>query len=330
MGYAAALSWVLFAALLVLTAGVFRTGRLWVSYEQSDVLPAGESTVTRPRGLHRLGWYLLVALGGLVSLVPILWMVSTSLKSPADLFAMPPEPISWPLQWRNYLDAWRALPFTRFLFNTLFIVGLAVAAEVVMSAIVGYGFARFRFPGKRLAFAAMVSTMLIPGMVMMIPVFLIWRTAGLVGRFDPLVLTGLFGGTALFIFIAHQFFRTLPVELEEAARIDGAGHGRIFCQIMLPLARPVLMVIALISFQTHWNDFLGPLLYLNELDQYTLTLGLHFFQGAFMGEAPRWHWMMAMTTLMAVPTVVLFLLTQRAIFGPRRPASRPDPRNPGR
>jgi ABC-type sugar transport system permease subunit len=318
MGYACALSWVLFAALLALTALVFRSARFWVSYEESDIRLGGASQGMAPRGARRRVWIGVVVIGAAVMLAPILWMISTSLKSAGDLFSAPPELLSLPLRWGNYPDAWRALPFGRFLVNTLLLTGLAMGGEVLMALLVAYGFARFRFPGRRLLFGVLLSTMLVPGMVMMIPVFLIWRKLGLVGTFDPLVLGCVLGGPALFVFIAHQFLRTLPSELEEAARLDGASHARVFFSIILPLTGPVLLVLSLISFQSHWNDFLGPLLYLNRMEQYTMTLGLHFFQGAYMGEAPKWHWMMAMTTMMAVPTVVLFALTQRVIFSRTR------------
>jgi len=320
MGYACALSWVLFAGLIVLTLLVVRTSRRWVSYEQSDVLIRSGGRVLQPRGVKRRVWYGAVVAGACVMILPIFWMVSTSLKSPEDLFSIPPKLLSLPLRWRNYLDAWVALPFWRYLVNTLFVTALAMAGEVLTAGLVAYGFARFDFPGKKTLFGVLLSTLMIPGIVLMVPVFLIWRRFGLVGTFDPLVLGSVLGGGALFVFIYHQFFKTLPKELEEAARLDGASHGRVFFSIILPMAKPVFLVIALISFQGHWNDFLGPLLYLNDPRQYTMTMGLHFFQGAFMGEAPKWHWMMAITTLMAAPTVVIFLLTQRSFFRQGRPS----------
>lgn len=314
MGYACALSWVLFLAIMILSLMVFKSARYWVSYEQSDILPKTATTALGSRPFQRRSWYTIVVLGGFVMLIPILWMVATSLKSSADVFAMPPKLLSFPLQWRNYLDAWLALPFWRFLFNTVFISALAVVGEVFGSALVAYGFSRFNFPGRRILFAVLLSTLMIPTIVTIIPMFLIWRSLGLIGTFDPLVLGSFLSGSALFVFISYQFFKTLPGELEEAARLDGASHARTFFQIIVPLAKPVLFVNVLISFQAHWNDFLRPLLYLNRMDHYTMTMGLQFFQGAFMGEAPMWHWMMAITTLMAIPTVLIFFLAQRTIF----------------
>jgi len=326
MGYACALSWVLFVALMLLTMLILRSSRRWVSYEQADVLARTTGRVISPRGPRRWFWQAAVAAGGLVMILPIAWMVATSLADGEELRKIPPRMVPYPLHPSNYADAWKALPFWRFLFNSLFVVALAAGGQVLASALVAYGFARFRFPGRRALFGVLLGTLMIPGIVMMIPLFLIWRRLGLVGTFDPLVLGPMLGGSALMVFIVHQFLKTLPRELEEAARLDGASHGRIFFSIIAPLARPVWLVIALISFQGHWNDFLGPLLYLNDMDQYTMTLGLHFFQGSFMGEAPKWHWMMAVTTLMAIPTVAIFLIAQRSFFremgGSNRPLGR--------
>ena len=321
MGYACALSWVLFVALMLLTMVIVATSRRWVSYEQSAVLTRAEGRVIRPTGLRRGLWQAAVILGAVVMFVPVAWMVATSLKPAGEVLASPPKLLSWPPRWSNYADAWGALPFGRFLLNSTLTTGLAMGAEVIVAAMVAYGFARFRFPGRRVLFGVLLATLMIPGIVLMVPVFLIWRTAGLVGTFDPLVLGSLLGGGALHVFIIHQFMKTLPSELEEAARLDGASHGRVFFQIIVPICRPVLLVVALISFQAHWNDFLGPLLYVDEVGEYTMTMGLHFFQGAFMGEAPKWHWMMAVTTVMAIPTVAIFFVAQRSFFrrAPRSP-----------
>jgi len=320
MGYAAALSWVLFAAIALLTLAVFRSAQRWVHYEESDVLMKTHARVVVARGPRKWVWYAAVLGGAVVMLVPIVWMVATSLQPSEALLAGAPRWRPVPPQWHNYADAWRALPFTRFLLNTLFVCTLAIVGQVLASAMVAWGFARFEFPGRRVLFALLLSMLMIPGSVLIVPVFLIWRKLGLVGTFDPLVTGAALGGSALFVFILHQFFRTLPRELSEAARLDGASHARIFFQMALPNAAPALLVVAMIAFQSHWNDFLGPLLYLNRMEQYTLTMGLHFFQGSFMAEAPKWHWMMAITTLMAVPTVVIFLIVQRSFFRTGRSA----------
>jgi multiple sugar transport system permease protein len=270
-----------------------------------------------------------VILFAAVMLLPVLWMVSTSLKSQPQLRAVMDSPagaaehfVDLPLHWRNYPEAWRALPFGRFLLNSVFIGLLAIVGEVVAAALAAYGLARFSFPGRKALMGFLLATLMIPPVVMMVPIFLIWQELGLVGAFDPLVLGALLGGGSLHVFILHQFMKTLPPELEEAARLDGASHGRIFARIILPQCTPVVLVICLISFQAHWNDFLGPLLYLNSPDQFTMTLGLHYFQANYLGQEPKWHWLMAITTLMAIPTVLIFLVTQRSFFAGKPGRSR--------
>ncbi len=255
--------------------------------------------------------YLILAAGAVLCLAPFLWMVSSSLKTEVDVRKIPPELVPRTLEVGNYARAWKALPFTRFLLNTLFIAALAMAAEVVSSSLVAYGFARFRFPGRRALFVILLSTMMIPAIVTLVPVFLLWRRLGLVNTFDPLVLTALFGGRAFYVFLMRQFFASVPRELEEAAVLDGATPLQVYWHVFLPLMKPVMLTVALISFAAHWNDFLGPLVFLSDFDKYTMTLGLHFFQGSQTGERPAWNLMMAMTTLMAVPVVVIFFFAQR-------------------
>lgn len=255
--------------------------------------------------------YPILAAGAVLCLVPFLWMISSSLKTQVDVQRIPPELLPRTLEFGNYARAWGALPFTRFLFNTLFIATLAMAGELVSSSLVAYGFARFRFPGRRVLFVMLLSTMMIPAIVTLVPVFLFWRKLGLVNTFDPLVLTALFGGRAFYVFLMRQFFASVPRELEEAAVLDGASPLQVYWHVFLPLVKPVMLTVALISFAVHWNDFLGPLVFLNDFDKYTMTLGLRFFQGSQTGERPAWSLMMAMTTLMAVPIVAVFFCAQR-------------------
>ena len=255
--------------------------------------------------------YVLLAAGAVLCLVPFLWMLSSSLKTDVDVMRVPPQLLPRGLRFGNYFDAWRALPFTLFLLNTLFITVLATAAELVASSIDAYGFARFDFPGRRPLFVVLLATMMFPGIVTLVPVFLFWRAFGLVNSFDPLVLGALFGGRAFYVFLMRQFFASVPKEIEEAAVLDGASPLQVYWHIFLPLMKPVLLAAALISFAAHWNDFLRPLVFLNDLDKYTITLGLHFFQGSATGERPAWNLMMAMTTLMSVPVLVMFFFAQR-------------------
>ncbi len=275
--------------------------------QQATSWRQNQRTLTR---IGRILAYVVVTLGAVVLMVPFAWMVSSSLKPLNQIFADPPVWIPRPVQWHNYVDAWRALPFTQFLINTLFITLLGMLGSIFTSALVAYGFARFRFPGRDLLFVILLSTMMLPYVVTLIPSFLIWRTFDLINTYDPLVVGALFGGGPFFIFLMRQFMMTIPQEMEEAARIDGANTFQIFLRIILPLVRPALLAIGIFSFQGYWNDFLGPLIYLNDMPKYTMTLGMFFFVGG-ASEAPKWHWLMAMSTLIAVPILTIFFLAQR-------------------
>ncbi|HBY97137.1 MAG TPA: sugar ABC transporter ATP-binding protein [Chloroflexi bacterium] len=242
-------------------------------------------------------------------------MLSTSLKTQEALFRYPPQWLPEPTVWRNYITAWQILPFTHMLFNTVFVTVLAMFAEIASAALVAYGFARFRFPGRNVLFMLMLSTMMLPWIVTLIPVFVIWRKLDLVNTYDPLVLGAWFAWGPAYIFLLRQFFLTIPREIEEAAIIDGANTIQILFSVMLPLVKPALLAIAVMSFQGNWNNFKSPLIYLNNpIEKYTMSLGLFFFQGTFNvggGEAPKWHLMMAMTTVMIIPILILFFLAQR-------------------
>lgn len=265
------------------------------------------------RNQHRVAQtfaYIVVTAGAIIFMIPFVWMLSSSLKPLDQIFAEPPVWIPNPIQWRNYVDAWNALPFTRFLVNTLFITILIMFGNIITSALVGYGFPRYRFPGRDVLFIVLLSTMMLPYVVTLIPTFLIWRNLQLINTYDPLVIGSLFGGGPFFIFLMRQFMLTLPVEMEEAARMDGANTAQIFAQIVLPLVRPALLAVGIFSFQGAWNDFLAPLIYLNDIPKYTLTLGMFFFVGG-ANEAPKWHWLMAMSTLIALPILAIFFLAQR-------------------
>jgi multiple sugar transport system permease protein len=254
--------------------------------------------------------FVLVLIGAVVLMVPFAWMISSSLKPLDQIFVEPPVWIPNPIMWVNYYDAWTALPFTQFLFNTLFITLLGGSAGVFTSALVAYGFARFNFRGRDTLFVVLLATMMLPYVVTVIPGFLIWRQFNLINTYDPLVFYGLVGGGAFYIFLMRQFMVSIPPELEEAARMDGANTMQIFLRIVLPLVKPALLAVAIFSFQGYWNEFLGPLLYLNDMDKYTMTLGTFFFVGG-TNEAPKWHWLMAMSTLIAVPILAIFFAAQK-------------------
>jgi multiple sugar transport system permease protein len=254
--------------------------------------------------------YILVLALSAVILIPFFWMLSTALQAEADMFAWPPKWIPDPPQWRNFADAWTAMPFNRYLLNTLYIVALGLIAELVSSTIVAYGFARFRFPGNNFIFLLLLSTMMLPFHVTLIPTYLIWQKLGMIGHFDPLVLRAWTAWGPFYIFLLRQFFMTLPRELDDSAEMDGAGTFHTFFYVMLPQIRPALLAVAIFAFRGYWNDFLGPMLYLTNMKLYTMNVGMYFFLGG-VNEAPKWNYLMAMSTLVALPIIALFFAAQR-------------------
>jgi multiple sugar transport system permease protein len=251
-------------------------------------------------------------------LVPFIFQLSTSLKTENQLFAYPIEWVPDPFVWGNYTEAFvqlgriaPGLTFWRILANTLFITILAMTAELISVSLVAYGFARFRFPGRNVLFILMLSTMMLPSIITLIPTFLIWRSLELINTYDPLVLAAWLGGGAWAVFLLRQFFLTIPKEIEEAAVIDGANTFQIYYKIMLPLIKPALLALGILIFRGNWNNFRGPLIYLNTTVQFPLVVALKFFQESLSKEAPKWHYMMAMSTVMALPILVLYFAAQR-------------------
>lgn len=273
--------------------------------------PSRRSRASTGSMVIRIIVYALILAGVAIVMVPFLWMISTSLKSESKLFAYPPEWVPTPLQWGNYREAWNALPFNRFLVNTVFMTALAMFAEVLTAAIVAYGFARFRFPLRNTLFIILLSTMMLPGILTLIPKFVMWRSVDRIDTFTPLTVGAWFVWGPSFVFLLRQFFLSIPREIEEAAIIDGANTIQVFRQIMLPLVKPALLAIAVLSFQANWNNFEGALIYLNTLEKYPLVLGLQFFGASLSREAPKWHLMMAMSTAMATPILLLYFMAQR-------------------
>jgi multiple sugar transport system permease protein len=254
-----------------------------------------------------------------MAIVPFLWMVSTSLKSPDKAMEYPPTWIPSPAQPHNYVDVLTndKADFILWTRNTLIIAVLAVSGTVISSAVVAYGFAKIRFKGRGVLFAVMLSTMMIPFPVVMVSLFIIFRWLGdvtgteWIGSFKPLWVPAWFG-SAFNIFLLRQFFLTIPDELSEAARIDGCSEVGIFLRVVLPLARPALTVVALFSFMGVWNDFMGPLIYLQRREQFTLALGLQNFQSQHGGT--NWPQLMAASVMVIAPLIVLFFVAQKTFI----------------
>lgn len=252
--------------------------------------------------------YAILILGSTIFAIPFIWTVSTALKTAQNVHQFPPQLIPKPVAWGNFHRAWTELPFTLFVQNTLLITLVTTLAQVVTSSLVAYGFARFKFKGRNPLFYLMLSTMMLPPQVTMIPVFLIWRQFHLIDTFVPLMLPGFFGGGAFNIFLLRQFFLNIPKELDEAAMLDGASYFRIWWQILLPLCRPALVTVTLFSFLGHWDDFMGPLIYLNSPEKYTVSIGLRMFQDSFGAQQEL---VMAASLIHILPTILLFFMAQR-------------------
>lgn len=265
-------------------------------------------TNTQRKRIQTIFVYLFLIISSAATVLPLLWMVSTSLKSGNVIFQIPPQWIPDSLHWENYRRAITDIPFFLYLKNTVIITFFRMIAEVFVSALVAYGFARFDFPGKNIWFMILLSTIMLPGEITMIPVFIMFSKLGWINTFKPLIIPAFFGGQAVFVFLLRQFFLTIPRELEEAALIDGATRFQIFYKIFLPLSKPALITIALFSFQGSWNDLLGPLMYLNDSSKFTLQLGLAMFNGMTKVE---WGPLMAASLLVLLPTLILFFSLQK-------------------
>lgn len=254
---------------------------------------------------------LLVGLS-LAFLMPFLWMLSTSLKNTEQTYHVPPIWIPFPMRFQNYPEAMAAQPFDIFFKNTVMYAGLAALGTVLSAAIVAYGFSRIKWHGREALFFICICTLMIPFQVRMIPLYLIFRNLHWLNSYKPLIVPAFFGN-AYSIFLLRQFFMSLPVELSDAARIDGAGELSIFARIILPLARPALAVVGLFAFIGAWNDYLGPLIFLNEPDKFPISLGLQQFVGQFV-EKLAWPYLMAASTVTILPIILLFFFAQRTFI----------------
>ena len=263
---------------------------------------------SRPIGLKKAlvyGALVVVAMG---LLLPFAWMVSTSLKGNEAIFAIPPQWIPENIRWANYAEVFERMPFLRYLRNTSVVTALTIVGTVGSSSLVAYAFACLRWRGRDALFLFVVATMMLPLQVIMIPLFVLFKEFGWLNTYKPLVVPAFLGGGAFNIFLLRQFFLGLPRELFEAARMDGASEWRIYWNIALPLARPALVTVALLTFMFAWNDFLGPLIYLSDQAKNTLALGLALFTGQHQTD---WGVLMAASIMMMVPVVALFFFFQR-------------------
>jgi len=259
---------------------------------------------------RRILAHLVLLAGACFFMMPLVFLVSTSLKASRQIAKFPPELIPNPWIWRNYPDVFFYVPMQKYFINTLRVVVPSVFGATLPSALAAYAFARVRAPGRDLMFGVLLATMMLPGIVTLIPLYIIFSKIGWVGTFRPLVVPVLFG-SPFYIFLLRQFFMTIPTELEDAALIDGCGRFRIWYSIMLPLAKPALATVAVFAFMGAWNDYMGPLIYLGNRDQYTLSLGLQVFVS---NHGSEWGMLMAASTMMVLPVIMLFFFAQKSFI----------------
>ncbi|MGE5529805.1 MAG: carbohydrate ABC transporter permease [Patescibacteria group bacterium] len=251
--------------------------------------------------------YSCLLLAGGLMLIPLLWMLSTSLKDVNEVFKYPPKFIPTVFKPMNYINGLSTLPFGRYVLNTLSILLLSMFGGLCSSTLVGYGFARLKAPGKELLFMFVLATMMIPFQVTMIPMFIVFQRLGWIDTFKPLIVPSFFG-IPVYIFLFRQFFKTIPKDFDEAAKIDGCSMFGTFWRIMLPLAKPVIAVVMMFQFIFGWNDFTGPLIYLMSPNKRTFALGLYGMVDTYNAE---WNLIMAVAVVALVPCVLIFLLAQR-------------------
>ncbi len=259
---------------------------------------------------HALVYALMIFLA-LIFMLPIFWMASTSLKLPREIFAWPPEWIPSTPQWGNFAEAFGKYPLARYMLNSAILVIANIIGGLISVPIIAYGFARFEFPFKNALFLLMLSTMMVPGHIKLIPMFWLYSRLELIDTYWPLILPAYFGNP-FFVFLMTQYIRTIPRDLDDAARIDGAGAWGILYRIIIPLSRPALTVVVVFTFVWVWNDFLEPIIFLRDWDSYPISVGLAFFQGRYSVE---WHLFMGATLVSIIPILVVYFFAQKHLIG---------------
>ncbi len=263
------------------------------------------------KSVARFFLYVVLLLLSAFYLLPFVWMVRSSLMPMYQIFTVPPILLPDPVEWGNYSQAMSAVPFGQYYLNTSFITLMTVLGTVVSSTLSAYAFSRVQWPGRDKIFGLLMTGMMLPFAVTLIPLFIGWKTVHAIDTYWPLILPAWLGGGMSNVFLLRQFFRGIPREYDEAAFVDGAGHIVIFTRIILPLTKPAIITVAIFSFLASWNDFLGPLVYLNSESRYTVALGLQQFMGTYSAQ---WHLMMAASTVAIIPVVVLFFFGQRYLI----------------
>jgi ABC-type glycerol-3-phosphate transport system permease component len=278
------------------------------------VADAATRSFNRAKILRRIGYILLIyglaIPGAIMFILPFLWMFSTSLKASNEIFIFPPKWIPETLHWENYTGALALAPFGMYLRNSLFVTLGNMLGNLFSCTLAAYGFARLRARGKNFLFLLMLGTVMLPNWVTLIPQYILFTSIGWSNSFAPLMVPAWFGWP-FFIFLLRQFFMTIPKELEEAARLDGASNFGIFWRIVLPLSKPALATVAVLAFIGNWNNFLTPLIYLRDTDLHTLAIAINRFRGQY---ATYYNYMMAVSVLVIIPVIILFFISQRFLI----------------
>lgn len=267
--------------------------------------------VTNNKLLSKATTYVVLIVLSFICLVPFFWMISTSLKTKATTFQIPPEWIPAHPKWSNYLDAFSFAPFGTYIINTTTIALFVIIGQVVSCTLVAYGFSRFRFRGREVLFMVMLATMLIPEQVTMIPTFLLFSELNWIDTYLPLIIPAYFA-SPFFVFLMRQYLMTIPKDLDEAAKIDGANELQILWKVLVPILRPSMTIIVVFTFTNVYNDFMGPLIYLNSSEKFTLAVGLANFLSS---RGAEWNLLMAASTVIVVPLLLIYYFAQRNLIG---------------
>lgn len=274
---------------------------------QSATQPSQKTT----RRWNALRDYAILLVLAILFLAPFYWMISTALKSAEQLFVIPPVWIPNPPTFENFGKVFQEVPFDKYFVNTAWLVGWNVLGQVLSVTLIAYGFARLRFPGRDILFLLLLGTLMVPSQVTLVPQFILFAKLGWVNTYLPLIVPA-FTGNPFLIFLMRQYMLTIPLDLDEAATIDGANRWQILWRIILPLVMPAIVLVAVFTFVWTWNDYMGPLIYLNDPNLFTVSLGLGFFRGV---RETSWDLLMAASVLSMIPPLVLFFIAQRRLLG---------------
>ena len=255
--------------------------------------------------------FVLMILIGLMMIFPLFWMVRSSVMTQSEKFRKPMQWLPESIQWKNYVDIMTLRPFARWICNSAFIVVFNVLGTMLTCSMAAFAFARLKFRGRNVVFSLVLAAMMIPSATLLIPQFMIWKILHGIDTYAPLIL-GAFGAPGFYTFMLRQFYKGIPMDIDEAAKIDGASPLRIYLDIIIPLSKAPLVTVAIFTFTNCWNDFMGPLIYLSSERKYTAALGLRSFIGMYTGQ---WHYLMAASTVLVIPVIILFACCQKVFIG---------------